>query len=197
MKLSENDSRKRKREIERRARDRSKRLKLNNEVIEWGDYNPDFPTSGTAGELELHDFLCRLERGSKFAETRTNATARLVQQLLAKSKLEILAELQVQLHHFPCDDVILLTYIDRSKSLKNALDQSVSRSCIGQRATLTLESRISWSILLPVEKHNRKIQDYKIEPSAVVVIIVRMGSKLKQWSTAERMFHGGCGKKRL
>jgi hypothetical protein len=73
VKLSENDSRKRKREIEGRARDRSKRLKLNNEVIEWGDYNPDFPTSGTAGELELHDFLCRLEKVSKFAETRTNA----------------------------------------------------------------------------------------------------------------------------
>ncbi|KAI9768126.1 MAG: JmjC domain-containing histone demethylation protein 1 [Geoglossum umbratile] len=116
----EKKRRQKNRAIERKARERSKRLKLNNEVIEWGDYNPDFPTSGTVGELELHDFLSRLEKVSTFAETRTNATARLLHQLRANSKLEILAELKVQLHHFPYDDVILL---DDTESLKNALDQ--------------------------------------------------------------------------
>ena len=94
------DRRQKRTQIESKSRKNAKKLKLD-PVIQWGEYNPDFPTSGTAGELELHDFLERLEKVSRFAESRTNAAAQLLDQLRKSSKLEILSQLQSQLSHFP------------------------------------------------------------------------------------------------
>ncbi|KAH0545335.1 hypothetical protein FGG08_000634 [Glutinoglossum americanum] len=113
------EKRRKRTEIEKKSRQDAKRCKLD-PVIQWGKYNPDFPTSGKAGELELHDFLGRLEKISRFAESRTNATALLLSQLRKSPKLEILSQLQSKLPHFPQDDVILLT---DAKSLETCLNQ--------------------------------------------------------------------------
>jgi hypothetical protein len=48
-------------EWEKKSRESAKRLNLNlNPVIDWGYYDPNFPTSGAKAELELHGFLQRL-----------------------------------------------------------------------------------------------------------------------------------------
>ncbi|KAI9763738.1 MAG: hypothetical protein M1840_009135 [Geoglossum simile] len=106
-------------EWEKKSRENAKRLKLN-PVIEWGHYDPDFPTSGTAAELELHDFLQRLEKVSTFAATRADSAARLLAAVRKMTKLEILSQLDSALPSLPQDDLILLT---DGESLRSALSQ--------------------------------------------------------------------------
>src|SRR2546430_1623486 len=113
------NKRQKRKKTEKNSREKAKCLKLD-AAIEWGDYNPDFPTSGTAGELELHDFLQRLEKVSTFAKTRIDTTTRLLARLRSSSKLEILKQLQSELLNLPQDDVIQLT---DAQSLENALSQ--------------------------------------------------------------------------
>ncbi|KAI9855657.1 MAG: hypothetical protein M1813_009703 [Trichoglossum hirsutum] len=116
---SENVAKKNKRKWEKKSRDNAKKLKLNS-TLEWGDYNSDFPTSGTSSELELYDFLQRLEKVSTFATTRKDTTARLLTKLRKRPKVEILSDLNSEVPILPEDDVILLT---DGESLKNALSR--------------------------------------------------------------------------
>ncbi|KAH0537308.1 hypothetical protein FGG08_005898 [Glutinoglossum americanum] len=104
------NSRKRK-EIETASKRRAKDLKdsiLKSEIT-WGDYNANFPAR-SMGEVELHDFLLRIEKVSTFAKIRDDTFARLLSKLREKSsKLDILTQLQSDLCTLPQDDVILLT----------------------------------------------------------------------------------------
>jgi hypothetical protein len=88
-------------------------------LIEWGSYNPDFPTS-SLGEKELYSFLQRLEGASTFAKIRADSTARLISTLRERPKLQFLTELQMELLNLPQDDVILLT---DANSLQKALNR--------------------------------------------------------------------------
>lgn len=106
--------------IENKSRQRSKNLQLNDTAIEWGDYDIDFPTSGSTGELELYDFLQQLEKSSRFATTRADITARLLWRLCKSSKLDLLTQLKTELLNLPQDDFILLTDM---RSLKDALNR--------------------------------------------------------------------------
>ncbi|KAH0563228.1 hypothetical protein GP486_002196 [Trichoglossum hirsutum] len=99
------------REIETASKQRAKDLKnsiLNSEIT-WGDYNTNFPAH-SASEVELHNFLRRIEKVSTFAKTRDDTSARLLSRLRERSsKLDILTQLQSDLRALPQDDVILLT----------------------------------------------------------------------------------------
>jgi hypothetical protein len=118
---TENGSRQKKRtEDESRRRAKEFDIIIGQALIEWGYYNPDFQTSGTEGELELHGFLQELERVSEFAETGATA-ARLLSTLRKNhSPIETLITVQSKLPSLPRNDVILLT---DSKSLENALSR--------------------------------------------------------------------------
>lgn len=112
--------RQKKKQTEQRSRQKAKRLKLYG-AIEWGDYNPDFPTLGREGPSELQSFLKRLERVSTFPNTRKDTTARLLARLNQYSKLDILIQLESELRNLPEDDLVLLT---DTESLKTVLKQS-------------------------------------------------------------------------
>ena len=113
------DKRQKRKDTIKKSKQKAKRLKLD-PPIEWGDYNPALPTSGSAGELELYDFLQRLDKVSTFAKTRTDATARLLAKLRKSSKLDILMQLDSELPNLPQDNVILLT---DAQSLEDALSR--------------------------------------------------------------------------
>jgi hypothetical protein len=74
---TENGSRqkqKTKYEVVSRRRAKEFDITVGRSLIEWGHYSPNFQTSGTEGESELHDFLQGLEKISEFAETGATTT---------------------------------------------------------------------------------------------------------------------------
>ncbi|KAI9856078.1 MAG: hypothetical protein M1813_009298 [Trichoglossum hirsutum] len=105
---------------ETRGKDKEIKAGITHALIEWGSYNPDFVTSGTAGEKELYDFLQQLEKVSTFAKTSADTAARFLSEQRKNSKLKILTAIQSKLPDLLQDDVILLT---DATSLKNALNQ--------------------------------------------------------------------------
>jgi hypothetical protein len=118
--VGKEDKRRKRSATENNSRQRSENLQLNDTAIEWGNYDIHFPTSGSAGELELYDFIQQLEKSSGFATTRADITARLLWSLRKSSKLDLLTQLKAELLNLPQDDFILLTDM---RSLRDALNR--------------------------------------------------------------------------
>ena len=161
---SEDDEERRKRKRQSTSKWRDKKKRFNRDgKLEWSVYKIGSPISNSTGELELFDFIQRLENISTLATTKQDRIARLLEH--TATKLDLLDKLRCELIGCPPDDIIL---VSDTESFEAALAKSFQVPILYRPATSSEQFGIRQLLRHLAENEHASVEvyDYSIEDSS-------------------------------